>query len=613
MSLKYDVDIGNGVEFEAPAIGRYTLLTLLNIVTSRKLFSRKMIKTRLRPENPEANLKSYYEVYRGFSWPFVKDLFPSYSSGFSNIVSESVDRWAADRNSCDRTALIFERAGEVQRLTYTDLRDQSSRMANLILRHGIRRGDALLICCKPCPEVHIAVIACARIGARFCNLGDCLIQEQLHAALNLVRPRGVLIHNDMPDAAMVSGLDGVEAIFVAGEPESEPKDDQIYLHHVLPNMDPKFDNVDLPIEEPLYQTLVWESSGELRLITHAHRDMIGAFVTGKFVLDLKSDSVLWTDANPGAVASVIYGIFAPMLCGCATVIQGDTFAAPTWYWTLETLGVSVWFTDTLKLKRFKAEGDDLVKGYDFSNLQHMVTIGEPLTAELFQWSREKFKRLPHEVWMTDETGMVCFANFASEQIKIGSIGKPVPGIRAEILDEQGQSLPILTLGRLALNSAFPNLALEMSAKDPTNYMRFKDGWFLTGDLALKDEDGYFYYFGRVDHLVNIGQLLTGAPEIESVLLRYPEISDAGVISKKCFGSETCFKAFLKLKNSHSPSPEFLDEITKFVRLRMREEIPNLELEFIDDFPVSSSRRLLRRVLLARELGLPVGVVSNLKE
>ncbi len=613
MSLKYDVDIGNGVEFEAPAIGRYTLLTLLNIVTSRKLFSRKMIKTRLRPENPEANLKSYYEVYRGFSWPFVKDLFPSYSSGFSNIVSESVDRWAADRNSCDRTALIFEYAGEVQRLTYADLRDQSSRMANLILRHGIRRGDTLLICCKPCPEVHIAVIACARIGARFCNLGDCLIQEQLHAALSLVRPRGVLIHNDMADAAMISGLDGVEAIFIAGEPESEPKDDQIYLHHVLPNMDPTFDNVDLPIEEPLYQTLVWESSGELRLITHAHRDMMGAFVTGKFVLDLKSDSVLWTDANPGAVASVIYGIFAPMLCGCATVIQGDTFAASTWYWTLETLGVSVWFTDTLKLKRFKAEGDDLVKGYDFSNLQHMVTIGEPLTAELFQWSREKFKRLPHEVWMTDETGMVCFANFASEQIKIGSIGKPVPGIRAEILDEQGQSLPILTLGRLALNSAFPNLALEMSAKDPTNYMRFKDGWFLTGDLALKDEDGYFYYFGRVDHLVNIGQLLTGAPEIESVLLRHPEISDAGVISKKCFGSETCFKAFLKLKNSHSPSPEFLDEITKFVRLRMREEIPNLELEFIDDFPVSSSRRLLRRVLLARELGLPVGVVSNLKE
>ena len=607
------MDIGNGVEFYASAIGRFTLLTLLNIVTSRKLFSRKMIKTRLRPENPEANLKSYYEVYRGFSWSFANDIFPSYNSGYSNIVSESVDRWAADPNSCDRTALIFEYAGEVQRLTYADLKHQSSRMANLILQQGLRRGDTLLICSKPCPEVHIAALACARIGVRSCNLGDCLILEQLHSALRLIHPKAVLIHNDMADVSVVSGLDGVEVIFIAGACRSEFKSEQIYLRDVLPETDPTIDNIDLPIDEPLYQTLVWESSGELRLITHAHRDMMGAFVTGKFVLDLKSDSVLWTDANPGSVASVIYGIFAPLLCGCATVIQGDSFAASTWYWTLERLGVSVWFTDSLKLKRFKTDGDDLIKGYDFSNLKHMVTVGEPLTAELFQWSREKFKRLPHEVWMTDETGMVCFANFASEQIKIGSIGKPVPGIRAEILDEQGQYLPILTLGMLVLNSAFPNLALEMEAKNPTTCTRFKDGWFLTGDLALKDEDGYFYYFGRVDHLVRIGQLLTGAPEIENVLLRHPEISDAGVISKKCFGSEACFKAFLKLKNSHSPSPEFLDEIAKFVRLRIREEISSLEFAFIDDFPVSSSRKLLRRILLARELGLPVGAISNLRE
>ncbi len=607
------MDIGNGVEFYGPAIGRFTLLTLLNVVTSRKLFSRKMIKTRLRPENPEANLKSYYEVYRGFSWSFANDIFPSYNSGYSNIVSESVDRWAADTNSCDRTALIFEYTGEVQRLTYADLKHQSSRMANLILQRGLRRGDTLLICSKPCPEVHIAALACARIGVRFCNVGDCLILEQLHAALRLIHPKAVLIHNDMADVSVVSGLDGMEVIFIAGESRSELKSDQIYLRDVLLDTDPTIDNIDLPIDEPLYQTLVWESSGELRLITHAHRDMMGAFVTGKFVLDLKSDSVLWTDANPGSVASVIYGIFAPLLCGCATVIQGDSFAASTWYWTLERLGVSVWFTDSLKLKRFKTDGDDLIKGYDFSNLKHMVTLGEPLTAELFQWSREKFKRLPHEVWMTDETGMVCFANFASEQIKIGSIGKPVPGIRAEILDEQGQSLPILTLGMLALNSAFPNLALEMEAKNPTTCTRFREGWFLTGDLALKDEDGYFYYFGRVDHLVRIGQLLTGAPEIENVLLRHPEISDAGVVSKKCFGSEACFKVFLKLKNSQSPSPEFLDEIAKFVRLRIRDEISSLEFAFIDDFPVSSSRKLLRRILLARELGLPVGAISNLRE
>ncbi|MGC8602609.1 MAG: AMP-binding protein, partial [Desulfomonilaceae bacterium] len=475
---------GSGALFEQPVIGRQTLLTLLNIVTSRKILSRKMIKTRLRPENPEANLKSYYEVYRGFSWSFANDIFPSYNSDVSNIVSESVDRWAEDPNSAEKTALIFEYAGEVQRLTYAELKRESSRMANLLVKQGLRRGDTLVICSKPCPEVHIGVLACARIGATSCNLGDCYIVEQFSDFLNLVHPKAILVHGDMADSVLNRELQGVETVLIAGASNSQMSIASINVRDVLPAMNPSFDNVKLPLDEPLYQTINWESSGKLRLITHAHRDMMGALVTGKFVLDLREDSVLWTDAPPGSVANVTYGIFAPLICGCATVIQGDSFVASTWYWTLERLGVSVWFTDSTKLKSLKADGDDLLKGYDFSDLKHMVTIGEPLTAELFQWSRKNFKRSPHEVWMTDETGMVCFANFASEQIKIGSIGKPVPGIHAEILDERAQPLPILTLGRLALKTDFPNLSLEISAENHQMDARFVDGWFLTGDLAL---------------------------------------------------------------------------------------------------------------------------------
>ena len=572
-----------------------------------------MIKTRLRPENPDANLNSYYEVYRGFSWSFANDIFPAYSSGFSNIVSQSVDRWAADPGSCSRTALLFEYAGEIQRLTYAELKTESCRMANLLSRHGLRRGDTLLICSKPCLDVHIAVLACARMGVRFCNLGDCLIQEQFLTSVKLVRPKAILIHTDMTTAALSWDITaGVDRVFIAGESSEEPKCQGIAVHSALQEMDPSFDNPDMPIKEPLYQNVIWESSGDLRVLTHSHQDMVGALVTGRFALDLRSDSVLWTDANPGSVASMMYGIFAPLLCGCATVIQGDTFAASTWYWTLERLGVSVWFTDSLKLKSLKAQGDELLKGYDFSNLKHMVTIGEPLTAELFHWAKEKFKRSPHEVWMTDETGMICFANFPSEQIKVGSVGKPVPGVHAGILDEKGDPLPILTLGRLALKPDFPNLALEISDDDIYMFGRFKSGWFETGDLALKDEDGYYYYFGRVDHMARVGQLLTGAPEIESALLKHPEIIEAGVISRNCFGSEACFKAFVKLNNSHSASPELLHEIRKFIRDRIREEIPDPEIEIIDDFPVSNSRELVRRALLARELGLPVGNIANLQ-
>jgi len=589
------------------------LLTLLNTVTSRKLFSKKMIKTRLKPENPQANLKSYFEVYRGFSWSYAEDLFPGYDSGFSNIVSESVDRWAADPGSADRTALIFEHAGEVQRLSYAELKIESSRMANLLVREGFQRGDTLLICSKPCTEAHLAALACARVGAGFCNLGSNVTIEGLHSAISLLRPKAILIHVDLEDRFLDEDLVGVETTFVAGEPDIESKGSGTYVRNVLSGMSPTFDNLSVPIDEPLYHTLVWDSCSELRQVTHAHRDMLGAYVTGKFALDLGPDSVLWTDADPGAVAGVIYGIFAPLLCGCATVIQGDSFAASTWYWTLERLGVSVWFTDSLKLKSLKSGGDDLLKGYDFSGLKHVLTAGEPLTAELFQWVREKFNRYPHEVWMMDEAGMICLANFPSEQIKIGSIGKPVPGVQVAILDDQGETLSMLTLGQLALKPDFPSLALDIAPDSFDACGRYRDGWFLTGDLALKDEDGYYYYFGRVDHLTKIGQLLTGAPEIERTLLRHPEIREAGVISKKSFGSEPCFKAFLKLKNSHLPSPDFLDEIVKFVKANMRADIPCLEIEIIHDFPMLSSRRLLRRVLLARELGLPVGDISKLRE
>ncbi|MFH0960738.1 MAG: AMP-binding protein [Pseudomonadota bacterium] len=589
------------------------LLSLLSFETPRKPFSGNMIKTRLSPENPDANLKSYYQVYRGFSWKMANDLFPTYVTNQSNIISESVDRWAADEKTKNKTALIFEYAGELQRLTYEELRQESSRMANLLIQKGFSRGDTLIICSKPCPEFCYAVIACARLGVKFCALGARFSIDRLKMAISLLRPRGVLLHSDVSPETLNKDQLNVDTVFIAGNSSDEVEGWQCRLGETLQSMEPSFENVKLPIDEPLYNCLEWDPSGELQYITHAHKDMLGAYVTGKYVLDLRSDSVLWTDADPGCVPMVIYGIFAPLLCGCTTVVQGDTFSASTWYWTLERLGVSVWFTDSLKLKRLKGEGDDLLKGYDFSRLKNIATVGEPLTSELFQWVREKFRKSPHEMWMMDETGMICLANFPSEQIKVGSIGKPVPGVEASILDENGNTLPGFTLGQLSLRPNFPCLAIEMGPENIYSKGRIRDGWFFTGDLALKDDDGYYYYFGRVDHLIKIGQFLTGAPEIEQALLDHVDVDEAGVISKKCLGVGPFFKAFVKLKNSGSDCDEFVKELQEFVNKRLCVEIPTLEVEVLEEFPKVNSRGLLRRVLLAKELGLPVGDISRLKE
>lgn len=572
-----------------------------------------MIKTRLRPENPKANLNSYYEVYRGFSWNLALDIFPTYINGQSNIVTESVDRWALDHRTKNRTALIFEYAGEVQRLTYEDLRQESSRMANLLSQKGFSRGDTLIICSKPCPDAYNAVLACARLGVRFCALGDRISIDHLEKAIVLLKPRGVLVHADLTQNVLNKITIGVETVFLTGDSVCEAKAGACQLSETLPYMEPSFDNVRLPMEEPLYHCMVCESSGELGYITHVQKDMIGAYITGKYVLDLRRESVLWTDADPGCVASVIYGIFAPLLCGCATVVQGDAFAASTWYWTLEMLGVSVWFTDSLKLKALRDEGDDLLKGYDFSRLINIATVGEPLTSDLFQWLRDKFRRSPHEVWMMDEVGMICLANFPSEQIKIGSIGKPVPGVEVAILDEYGDCLPALTLGQMGLKPSFPCLALEMGPEKITAKGRYRKGWFLTGDLALKDEDGYYYYFGRVDHLVKIGQFLTGAPEIEKTLLLHADVDDVAVVSKKCFGAEPFFKAFIKPSCSEFSPEGLTEELQNYVRTTTSKNLPTLEIEFLDEFPKVNSRILLRRILLAQDLGLPVGDITKLVE
>lgn len=543
----------------------------------------------------------------------ILDLFPSYSTNMSNIVFESVDRWALDPKTRNRTALIFECAGEIQRLTYQELRQESSRMANLLVQKGFSRGDIFLICSKPCPDVYNMALACARLGVRFCTLSDRISIHRLKKAISLLRPQGALIHGDMPEEAQSVSLLNVETVFLTGISRGEDRHGECRLCETLPYMEPSFENTNLPIDEPLYHCLVWETSGEFRYITHTHKDMIGAYVTGKYVLDLRSDSVLWTDADPGCVALVIYGIFAPLLCGCATVVQGDAFAVSTWYWTLERLGVSVWFTDRIKFKKLCDEGDDLLKGYDFSRLMNIATVGEPLTSELFQWVRHNLKKSPHEVWMMDEAGMICIANFPSEQIKIGSIGKPVPGVEVAILDEYGKTLPALTLGQLGLKPTFPCLAIEMRPENINSRPRYREGWFLTGDLALKDDEGYYYYFGRVDHLVKFGQFLTGAPEIEQALLNHPDVDEVGVISKKCLGVDPFFKAFVKLKSSIFHDDVLVNELQEFVRKGLCKELPTLEIEFLHEFPKVTSRSLLRRILFAKDLGLPVGDVSSLKE
>jgi len=259
-------------------------------------------------------------------------------------------------------------------------------------------------------------------------------------------------------------------------------------------------------------------------------------------------------------------------------------------------------------------GDDLPGRYDLSSIIHIATVGHTLLPDMLYWARTNLKHSLHDTWWMSETGMICIANFASMDIKPGSMGKPVPGIEAAILDENGEKLPFLTMGELALKVPWPTMMRSIWHDEGRymEYFRFK-GWFMTGDMALIDEEGYFYHQGRTDDLIKVGEKLIGPYEIEHILYQHPAVREAAVISKSSKPSNPILKAFIVVNRHFMPSNRLNQEIKAFVKANLSLDIPLNEISFLDKLPKTSSGKLLRRILRVREMGLPGGNPFGLQE
>ena len=382
-------------------------------------------------------------------------------------------------------------------------------------------------------------------------------------------------------------------------------------------MPSEFPTVGLTLRTPLYLCYTSGSTGPPKGVIHTHGDMVGILATGPYVLDLKETSVFWADADPAWVTGMVYGVLAPWLCGATALVQGDPFDPANWYWTLEKHAVTICYTTPKTLMRLREAGDNLASRYDLSHLEHLATVGAPLVPDLFYWVKQYLGRAPHDTYWMTETGMICLANFPCMDIKPGSIGKPVPGVTAAILDERGEPMQPMSLGELALKVAWPAMMSGLWRDE----MRYQDyfrveGWFLTGDIAIMDEDGYYYHQGRNDDLIKAGgDKVIGPYEIEQVLCMHPAVEEAAVISS---GSEpdeglSYLKAFITINRCLTPSTRLNHEIKAFVKASLSEDIVIKEISFLKGLPKTRSGKLLRRVLRAGELGLPGGETANMQE
>src|SRR5208282_565341 len=359
------------------------------------------------------------------------------------------------------------------------------------------------------------------------------------------------------------------------------------------------------------------TTGKPKGAMHVHEAVVAHHATGRFALDFHPDDIFWCTADPGWVTGTSYGIIAPLTHGITSIIDEAEFDAERWYALLQNQKITIWYTAPTAVRMMMRAGVDVIRKYDLGRLRFIASVGEPLNPEAVVWGQQAFGLPIHDNWWQTETGGIMIANYAATEIRPGSMGLPLPGIDAGIVrrrpDETIETINEPEVeGELALRPGWPSMFRGYLNEEERYRKCFADGWYLTGDLAKRDSDGYYWFVGRADDVIKSSGHLIGPFEVESILLEHPAVAEAGVIGKPDPVAGEVVKAFVSLKSAYSPSEEQRNELLGFARKRLGAVVAPKEIAFIANVPKTRSGKIMRRLLKARELGLPEGDTSALE-
>ena len=347
---------------------------------------------------------------------------------------------------------------------------------------------------------------------------------------------------------------------------------------------------------------------------HVHEAVTGHYATGKYVMDLQPDDIYWCTADPGWVTGTSYGMFAPWSNGVTQVIYEGGFGASKWFEIIQRHKVTVWYTAPTAIRMLMKAGTAIPQRFDTSSLRYAMSVGEPLNPEGVVWGHEAFGLPFHDNWWQTETGAIMIANYPSMPIRPGSMGRPFPGIEAAIIDDEfNEVTEPMREGQLALRRPWPSMFRTYWKDEERYHSRFKGEWYITGDRAKRDADGYFWFVGRDDDVINTAGHLVGPFEVESALIEHPAVAEAGVIGKPDPVAMEIVKAFVSLKDGFEPTEELRRELMGHARQRLGPGVAPREIDFLPTLPKTRSGKIMRRLFKARELGLPEGDTSTLED
>ena len=566
-----------------------------------------------KPKTIDANLKDYDAACRTFDWKDVERQFDWSRSGKVNVVHEAIDRHAASSRKTKVALYYTDYDKRDERYTFEDLKRLTSRFGAVLKSLGVKRGDRVAAFLPRTPELYVAILGINRIGAIPVPLFEAFmeqaIQDRLADSESVVCVTTPALKARIPRKT----LPALASLVLVGASGQLARDEVSYDAEMAKApewLEPEW----LTVDDGLIIHYTSGSTGKSKGALHRQYAMVGHYQTAKWALDLRDDDIYWCTADPGWVTGTSYGIYGPWTLGVSSVVIGGRFDAERWFQTIQKYKVSMWYSAPTAYRMLMSAGEAVPKKYDLSSLRHICSVGEPLNPEALKWVKKITGLAPHETWWMTETGMQLICNYRSHDFKIGCTGKPFPGTYATVVDDQGRELPPGQMGHLVVKPGWPSMMKEIW-KNPARYREYFHipGWYVTGDSAIKDADGYLWYQGRADDVIKTSGERVGPFEVESALVAHPAVAEAGVIGKPDAVRGQIIKAFVALRKGFGPSDQLKKEIADFVKTNLAAHAAPREIAFVEKVPKTRSGKIMRRVLRAWDQGVPVGDISTMEE